>query len=130
MRGALHCAARDGAANGFGRDDGVWVDEGNKQRQRLRLGIAASLAVEVVGLDVCGDGGGCQAGAGVAQVEAMAEFGGGDVVMHSGEEMDAGSLGGSEGERGELGQVQKIWSEWEAGAGDNDPLGECEQLVG
>ena len=83
------------------------------------------LAIEVVGLDVGGDGGGKQAGAGVAGEEAAAELGGGDVFVDSGEQVDAGALAGREGELGEL-----SFGEGEFGAADDDPLGEGEQLVG
>ena len=80
----------------------------------------------MVGLDVGGDGGGEEIGAGVALVEAVAEDGGGDVFVEGEEEVDAGLLGGGEGEGFEGG-----WSfEGEAGAADYDPLGQFEEAVG
>ena len=58
-----------------------------------RASASALLAIEVVGLDVCGDGGGKQAGAGIAGEQAAAEFGGGDILVDIGEQVDAGALG-------------------------------------
>jgi hypothetical protein len=83
------------------------------------------LAVEVVGLDVGGDGGREQARAGVSEAEAASEFGRGDILVDGGEEVDACVLGGGEGKLGDLGI-----GEGELGAADNDPLGESEKAVG
>jgi len=54
--------------------------------------IENALPVQVVGLDVGGDGGREQPGAGVSSGEATAEFGGGDVFVDGGQEMNAGAL--------------------------------------
>jgi hypothetical protein len=89
----------------------------NGNRRRLRA------AVEVVGEDVVGDGGGEEIGAGVAGFEALAETGGGDVLVDGLEEVDAGLLVGGEVEGGEV-------VEEEAGAADDDPFGEVEEVVG
>ncbi len=83
------------------------------------------LAVEVVGLDVVGDRGREEAGAGIADAEASAKVGGGDVFVDGGEEVDSVALGWGEGERGEL-----RLGEGKFGAADDDPLGDREQLVG
>ena len=83
-----------------------------------------------MGLDVSGDGGWEQAWAGVAELEATAEFGGGDFLVDGGEEVDSGALSGCEGERGELGQIQEGGGERRAGAADDDPLGQGEEFVG
>ena len=77
-------------------------------------------------LDVGGDGGGEEVGAGVALMEAVAEGGGGDVFVEGEEEMDAGLLGGGQGEGCEGGSI----FEGEAGAADDDPFGEFEEAVG
>ena len=76
-------------------------------------------------LDVVGDGGGEQAGAGVSGLQAAAEGGGRDLLVDCGEQVDAGALGGSEGERRELG-----FAEGEVGPADHDPLGQREQAIG
>ena len=85
----------------------------------------ARSAVEVVGLDVGGDGGREQAGAWVAGAQAAAKVGGGDIFVDGGEEVDAGALGGSEGE---LGASEELGREREVGAADDDPVGEGEEL--
>src|ERR1035441_6348125 len=82
-------------------------------------------AVEAVGLDVVGDGSGQQAGAWISGVQALAEFGGGDVLVHGGEEVDAAALCGGESEWRELG-----FGEQEFGTADDDPFGKLEQAVG
>jgi hypothetical protein len=81
------------------------------------------MAVEVVGEDVVGDGGGEEVGAGVAGFDALSEIGGGDVLVDGLEEVDAGLLMGSEVEAGEV-------VERGAGAADDDPFGEFEEAVG
>jgi hypothetical protein len=81
------------------------------------------MAIEVVGEDVVGDGGGEEVGAGVASFETMAEIGGRDVVVDGLEEVDAGLLARSEVEAGEV-------FERRAGAADDDPFGEFEEAVG
>src|ERR1017187_9832369 len=80
-------------------------------------------AIEAVGLDVVGDGRGKQAGAWISGVQALAEFGGGDVLVHGGEEVDAAALRGGESEWREEG-----FGEREFGTADDDPLGEGEEL--
>ena len=59
---------------------------------QLRNG--SGMMVEVVGEDVLGDGGGEEVRAGVAGFEALAEIGGGDVLVDGLEEVDAGPLDG------------------------------------
>lgn len=81
--------------------------------------------IEVFGLNVTSHGIGKEVGAGVAVVEAFAEGGGGNIFGDSGEDVDAGALGGGEGERGEGGFGEAV-----AGAGDDDPFGEVEEAVG
>jgi hypothetical protein len=82
----------------------------------------SGVAVEVVGEDVVGDGGGEEVGAGVAGFETLAEVSGGDVVVDGLEEVDAGLLAGSEVEAGEV-------FERGARAADDDPFGEVEEAV-
>jgi len=94
-----------------------WRRTGDGNSYRLRE------AVEVVGEDVVGDGGGEEVGAGVAGFEALAETGGGDVLVDGLEEVDAGPLVGGEVEGGEV-------VEGEAGAADDDPFGEFEEVGG
>ena len=79
--------------------------------------------VEVVGQDVSEDFGWDEGGARVSVSEAMAEIGGGDVFVDGLEEVDAGTLVWSEIESREV-------VEGEAGAADDDPLGEFEEAVG
>jgi len=79
----------------------------------------------VVLLDVGGDRGGEQVVAGVALAQAFAEGGRGDVFGDAGEDVDAGALGGSEGERGE-----GFVAEGVAGAGDDDPFGQVRRRLG
>jgi hypothetical protein len=81
------------------------------------------MAVEMVGKDVVGDGGGEEVGTGVAGFETLAEIGGSDVVVDGLEEVDAGLLVGVEVDGGEV-------VEREAGAADDDPFGEFEEAVG
>ena len=76
-----------------------------------------------MGGDVGGDCWGQEVFAGVACLEAVAEAGGGDVFVDGVEEVDAGELCGCEVDRGEV-------FEGEAGAADDDPLGEGEELFG
>ncbi len=65
------------------------------------------LPVEVVGLNVGGDGRWEKIWAGVSAVEAATEFGGGDVLVDCGEQVDAGPLGGGESERRQLRQIEE-----------------------
>src|ERR1700735_1205558 len=57
--------------------------------------------IESVLPDVVGDGWAEQVGAGVALAEALAQAGGGDILLDAGEDVDALALGGGEIERGE-----------------------------
>ena len=84
--------------------------------------------------DVGGDGRGkpgveVRAGNGIGcgGVEVLAEAGGGDVLMEAGEQVNAGALGRRQGE---FRAVEELGREREVGAGDDDPLGEGEQLGG
>ena len=79
----------------------------------------------MAGGDIGGDGFRQEVEAGVAVAEAVAEGGGGDVFLYSGKDVDAGALGGREGERGKSGFGKRV-----AGASDDDPLGEREEAVG
>ena len=45
----------------------------------------------------------------IAGVQAAAKIGGRDVVVDSGEEVDAGTLGGGESERGEFGFGERVF---------------------
>jgi hypothetical protein len=81
------------------------------------------LTVEMVGEDVVGDIGGEEIGAGVAGFEALAEIGGGDVLVDGLKEVDAALL-----VRGEVEGREVV--EREARAADDDPFGEFEELVG
>ena len=83
-----------------------------------------TLAVKVMGMDVGSDGGRKQAAAGVPCVEAVAEFGGGDILVDSGQEVNTGTLRGRESEWGELGFGQRKF-----GTADDDPFGEFEQPI-
>jgi hypothetical protein len=80
------------------------------------------VAVEIVGLDVVGDDGGKEIGAGVAGFEAVAKAGGGDVFVDGLEEVDAGLLEGRQAHGVEI-------AERRAGAADDDPLGEFEEAI-
>lgn len=73
--------------------------------------------------DIGGYGWGEEVVAGVACMESLAEGGGGDIFVDGVEEVDAGELGGCEMEWGEV-------FEGEAGAADDDPLGEGEESLG
>jgi hypothetical protein len=75
------------------------------------------LTVEMVGKDVVGDIGGEEIGAEVAGFEALAETGGGDVLVDGLKEVDAALL-----VRGEVEGREVV--EREAGAADDDPFGE------
>jgi hypothetical protein len=79
--------------------------------------------IEVVGEDVVGDIGGEEIGAGVAGFEALAEIGGGDVLVDGLKEVDAALL-----VRGEVEGREVV--KWEARAADDDPFGEFEEVVG
>ena len=85
--------------------------------------LRVCIAVEVVGVDVGEDFGQEEVGAGVSGLEALAEAGGGDVFVDGLEQVDSGSLVRGEMERGEIAQR-------EAGAADDDPLGEFEEAMG
>jgi len=76
-----------------------------------------------VGADVGEDFGWDEAGARISGFEPMAEFGGGDVFVDGLEGVDAGTLVWSEIEAREV-------VEGEAGAADDDPLGEFEEAAG
>jgi len=89
------------------------------------LGCGILREVESVLLDIVGDRGAEQVGAGIALAEALAQAGSGDILLDPGEEVDAGTLGGGEMERGEA--LFSEGGEGVAGAGDDDPLGEFEQ---
>jgi hypothetical protein len=81
------------------------------------------LMIELVGEDVVGDIGGEEIGAGVARFEALAETGGGDVLVDSLKEVDAALL-----VRGEVEGREVV--EREARAADDDPFGKFEEVVG
>jgi hypothetical protein len=74
-----------------------------------------------VGEDVVGDGGEEEVVARVAGFEAVAEMGGGDVLVDGLKEVNAGPLVG-----GKFGEVV----ERRAGAADDDPFGEFQEAVG
>jgi len=83
----------------------------------------ARVLVEMVRLDVLGDGGWEEVWAGVASFEALAQIAGCDVLVDSLEEVDAGLLVWSEVKGREV-------VERSAGSADDDPFSEFEELDG